>query len=149
MANSKKCEICGNSNFDYESWEFDMMEKQGYYVHAVEDAVFPTGYNIHTHGILETFSHPDIQIVMPLDHKTASGVLASAVKIIKDGNMFESGKKYSKILNGYDVTFFETKDGGRNILRMILPDVKGNLDKGTFKGDINFDSEYYDLQYEG
>jgi hypothetical protein len=44
---------------------------------------------------------------------------------VKAGGGFEVGVEYQGILQGYQVEFAHRKEGGRQLLRLILPDPSG------------------------
>jgi len=133
-----------------EQKEKEGVEKYGWYAHAVPGDFknSPTGMNIHTHHIQESFNHPDLQIVIsvsPSQFGVMMSILHNAVNnFIKKGEKFEVGKEYKNIVgNGYSVTFAKTKECGREVLRMILPDKNGYIQKNEPM------SGGYELQYEG
>lgn len=90
----------------------------GWYVHAV-------GNEMHTHGIVENHSHPDLQIV-GFSKVLAHGVLVSIVTQIQAGFKYEAGKEYEGIVEqGFKVRFETALDGSREVLRVIIPDAEG------------------------
>lgn len=103
------------------------LAEDGYYIHAVfDDTSTPFGNNVHTHG-LESVGHLDIQVVAPID------------MMVMDGKRFKSGDRIllydSREVsaagfadNKYYVKLVDAKEGGRSVLRVILPDPAGNLD---------------------
>ena len=121
------------SKMPYEEWQKMHMEEQGWIAHyVVEDPQSPTGVNIHTHGLKETFGHEDIQIVFPLEPKIATSVLSSAVLLIQNGTHLESGKKYEDVLKSeYQVCFIPAVESGRDVMRMVLPGPDGSIDQDT------------------
>lgn len=125
-------------------WHKKQVEKHGWYVHYVtsDDDESPTGTNIHTHGIRETFNHPDLQIVIPLPQEVVMSVLHVAVNRIKEGESFSEGMRRSNILAGdYDVTFIKAKENGREVIRIVLPDADGNLHPESITD--NFAKQYH------
>lgn len=61
---------------DYENklagWNAEMMRKHGWYAHFVpDDNKYPNSINYHTHGLEDSFGHPDLQICFPLPPKIA------------------------------------------------------------------------------
>lgn len=98
----------------------------------------------HTHGLVESMNHPDLQIKFPLSGKTAQGVFHSVVDRIREGQRFEAGKDYDGILtNDYKVRMIEAIEDGRTVLRIILPPKSGALDQDKMEEEI------YKAQYEG
>ena len=104
------------------------MDKFGWYAHLVQvDPHSPTGYNCHTHGVVESWEHPDFQIVLPLSPENAHGVLCVLIDRIKHGEQFESGQIVDRIVDGYSVLFSEAKECDRTVLRVIFPSKDGIL----------------------
>lgn len=126
------------------AWEREMMAKVGWYAHFVtgEDPQTPTGFNAHTHGFTETWGQPDVQIVMPMPPETAHGVMISIANLLKAGVRLEPGREYDEILHDYKVMFAWAVESGRRVLRAILPDKEGNLERGNI-------AEPYARQWEG
>lgn len=112
--------------------EAKKIKKFGFITHFVtdNDETSPTGHNVHTHG-LEQFGHLDFQIVIPMDNsgRMAHNIFRNLVDKIKDGQKFQAGKCYPNIIANYDVSFILAAENGREILRVILPDTEGNLNK--------------------
>lgn len=128
---------------EYYAWEAEQIEKYGWYAHFVFDAHNATGHDIHTHGLPAKYGHPDLQIVIPLPEDVALGIFWAVVHKIEDGAMFFPGMRASEIVKGYDVKFVMAKECDRDVLRIILPDKEGGLDRGCFK------QENFNFQYEG
>lgn len=135
----------------YREWEFKMYEKYGWFMHFVmpkEDEELdpehhgPLGANYHTHGIYFKYGHPELQIVFPCRPDIASALLWTVVARIDEGEIFEPGKKYEKIVKDYQVTFVPAVENERQVLRMILPDVAGNLGRDA---SYPFGLQYSDL----
>jgi len=107
----------------------DAMKEYGWIVHLVQpDDEYPYGVNYHTHGLPETYNHPDLQIVLSLDPMTAHKIICTAVDKIKNGARFDEGEAYDNILANYKVKFILVRETDRQVLRMILPDKEGRLD---------------------
>jgi len=125
-----ECDMCRDGAEAVHEKETAMLQKHGWFVHFVPGSDVPYGLNIHTHGLLEIFEHPDLQICMAMDPQTAHGILADIIEDkIKKGEKFEAGKKYEKIIgNGYNVLFLNASEGDRTVLRMIFPDKDGGFD---------------------
>jgi len=119
-----------------------MLETHGWVVDVVSDTkdskcASGTGRDIHTHGIEESFDHPDLQCVLPVDPKMVHGIFAIIVEMIKKGRKFEAGKCYSDILpNKYKLRFLEAEENDRKVLRVILPDKEGKLHKELMQEDF-------------
>lgn len=129
---TESCFACEHGTEALEAFELKSIEDYGWYCHYVPSEDYdnsPTGVNIHTHHIQESFNHPDLQIVIPLSQHTVLAVLHEVVNnFIKKGVKFKVGKKYKKIIgNEYSVVFTNAKECGRDVLRMIIPDKNGYL----------------------
>lgn len=111
-------------------FEAECMDKYGFYVHMVFFTK-PTNakkyMNHHTHGLPETYNHKDIQLVFIMPTNIIGGIFHSIVDRIKDGVIFEPGKRYDQVLVGYDVKFIDAVENGREVLRVILPDKEGRF----------------------
>ena len=110
------------------AWEKEMMKKHGWYIHFVFDDDTPFNTNIHTHGLVETYKHRDVQICAPLSQETAQAILAGLVQRIKAGDKFAAGEKVFELIQNYPVTFIKATENDREVLRIIFPDETGNLD---------------------
>lgn len=128
--------------------ENEAIKKHGWYVHYVgDDRDVPTGYNAHTHGLVEKYGHPDLQIVCPLPSQVAHGTFWNIVDRIAAGEKFKNGDIVGNIAgNGYKVKFVNAWENDRPVLRVIIPDKHHNLDRDTLTG--NFGLQYKDLDPE-
>jgi hypothetical protein len=137
------CDMCALGPEIVEEREKEMMEKIGWYAHFVHDEPeTPFHINYHTHGLTHTFKHPDLQACIPINFEVLHSIVCSIVKQIKEGKKFKAGDKVLDILqNDFPITFMESKECGRDVLRVIFPDPSGRL----AKEDIE---EPYDKQYE-
>jgi hypothetical protein len=52
-------------------------------------------------------------------------ILVGVVDKIKEGVKYESGKKYAGIIDGFKLEFLDAIEGGRPVLRILIPDEKG------------------------
>lgn len=105
-------------------WEQTMLNKHGYYCHYVEDSSFPYELNAHTHGLEDSFDHPELQIVFPLPMEVVGKIFSVVVSKIKDGHRFEADQDYSHLLKGdIKLRFVEAVDEGKHVLRVIVPDM--------------------------
>ena len=107
-----------------------LLRQCGWYFHGV------IGVGYHTHGLPEYYNHKDIEIALWLEGHVGSDLFWGAVDLIKEGITFEPVKKYDRIVKNYDVVFTESWEGGREVLRMILPDRFGNLTRETMVGSM-------------
>ena len=131
------------------AWTLANMLKHGWIAELVaDDSDSPTGFNLHTHGLRENYSHPDFQIVVPLPDKVGHALLVTLAERVKAGERFEAGQKVADVIEGGGrlegqellVKMVEATECGRPVLRVILPDPRGKLELG----EIN---EQYAKQY--
>ncbi|SEN50448.1 DUF4262 domain-containing protein [Lihuaxuella thermophila] len=114
-----------DSRDDTKNWENEMLEKYGWYIHYQTDG---NRIDAHTHGLSENFNHPDLQIVLPISHEAVQGIFRELVDQIKEGKVFEEGKRYDAMIGGkYQVEFIKVPESGREVLRILFPDPKGKL----------------------
>jgi hypothetical protein len=133
MEEKHECEACKNGIEHAIDKHNKAIETFGYVVHHVfGDPHYPFNTNVHSHGFLENLNHLDIQVCLPTDPQVLSEVFDNLSNKILSGQTFEVGKKYSDVVKDYEVTFAMTEEGGRNVLRMIVPDRNGNF-KGKLK----------------
>lgn len=125
---------------DIAEWQNMMLNTHGWYVHYIpEDENL---VNIHTHGLFEKFDHDDFQIVVPLPEKTAQVIFKTFLDRIKGGEKFKSADVVEHIITNYSVKLIDAIESNRTVLRIILPDKFGKLDK------ISMESPFH-LQYCG
>jgi hypothetical protein len=110
---------------------YDDIEKHGYHVHCVFDIKkkLKNGemveiMNIHTHGITETWKHPELQIIIPLHQSVIEGILQNIVSKIKIGEKLVEGLFYDDIIGNFPVKFLKKPEG----MRLILPDEAGKFE---------------------
>ena len=115
--------------------EKKMFEKYGWIIHCVMDEPdLTTNFNFHTHGIPVTWPGAmDIQIIAPLPTKMAHGLACGYVDLLKEGKRFKSGDTTDGIIEDMKVLFMKVTETRRKVLRMILPDKKGNLEREKMK----------------
>ena len=123
---------------DISPQEQEALESQGWFSHFVMPTVDgQTWVNYHTHGLPEHYAHPDFQLVLPLDGNTLHALAAKLVDRVKKGERFTAGARVSGITAKYDVLLIdamETKSIRRNVLRIILPDKEGGVDRESLSG---------------
>ena len=118
--------------------EQEALESQGWFSHFVlptDDK--QTWVNYHTHGLPEHYAHPDFQLVLPLDRKILHTLAATLVDHVKKGERFVGGARVSGITAKYDVLLIdaiESKSIRRKVLRIILPDKTGSVDRASMTG---------------
>jgi hypothetical protein len=123
--------------FVLKTWEAVKQEKHGWSAHSVfyemkdrpEKKGIPYQWNHHTHGVVERFDHPDLQIVLPLAPAIVGSIFNTMVEIIKEGGCYIlTNKEYEGVLGGgFKVRTRWATEGRRQVLRVILPDSQGNL----------------------
>ena len=110
------------------------VEQIGWTVHVITDE--PTA---HTHGLEESYGHLDVQVWLPTNHRKQYELLATVAEAVKAGRRYAAGKEYNDLFN-VPVRFVEREEGGRRVLRLIVPDPNGLFpdDHGCMPG--------YDMQ---
>jgi len=104
-------------------------KKYGWVAHFVFDPEYPLGMNYHTHGVPESFNHPDFQVCLPLQNEVVHSIVSTLVDRVKAGESFKAGQKVSEVIgNDMLVTFKEAEECGRPVLRVIFPDKSGSLE---------------------
>jgi hypothetical protein len=90
----------------------------------------PSGTNSHTHGLAELRGHHDLQITLPVRPEVAAAVFNRLVHLILNcGMRFRPGDRCPNVANAHmDVGFIASRESGRVVLRVILPDREGNID---------------------
>lgn len=119
----------------------EMMDRHGWIVDSIFDNKLGIICDTHTHGLTDSFSHPDLQCVLPMDPKVIHALFCAIVNKIKNGQVFRAGKCYSGIVKNYKVRFVEAIESDRRVLRMILPDQNGKLHRELME-DAIFKSQY-------
>lgn len=115
-----------------------MFASRGWYSHLV----FPENaeqkwLNYHTHGLPELYGQLDFQFVLPVDPQTLHRLAATLVERVKKGERFGANMRVRGVTENYDVLLFKTYESqtdNRQVLRVILPDKNGNVDKATLTG---------------
>jgi hypothetical protein len=107
------------------AWKRDCMKKYGFYIHFVLSE--NTEYvDCHTHGLMKSFHHPELQFVIPIDEKTAASVLNALAEKISAGRTFHDGEYVDQIIDGFPVLLLLQKDqDGTQFFRIIFPDPNG------------------------
>lgn len=115
------------------AWEQERLEHGGWFVHYVGNDTDTGLANIHTHGLEETAGHPDFQLVAPVPPALAQGILQRLVDRVKGGERFEAGRRYDGVVEAFDVLMVGAEESGRPVLRVVLPDRHGCLDRGAIE----------------
>ena len=122
--------------------EQENFRRNGFIAHVVkEDEESPTGFNVHTHGFMESWNHPDIQIVLPMTEDMLKLTIKEIAERVKHGAKFRPGDRAENIIKGATVKFIHAVEDNRSVLRVILPDRQGKLDKEAME-------DRFQIQYE-
>ncbi|KZX57972.1 hypothetical protein A3709_20385 [Halioglobus sp. HI00S01] len=116
-----------------DSKQRDILLKKGAVVHNVmpsDDRISESTWNHHTHFLEEIAGHPDFQIKLDIDPRLASTLLFGAVDQVYAGTVFEPGL-CDTIIAETDVAIRWAHEGGRDVLRIILPDSEFSLDPSS------------------
>ncbi|MBP1309215.1 hypothetical protein JOD82_002235 [Paenibacillus sp. 1182] len=102
------------------------IQKYGFYV-DLDPSEGKDQCNYHTHGVLESFGHLDLQIVFPIDPKIAGALFHSVVDEIRKGQVFQPDVEYFGMVAdpNMPMVFKEVCETDRKVLRMLIPDRKG------------------------
>lgn len=117
-------------------WQKEQMIKHGYYIHGVIfDSVEYMDY--HTHGLMESFNLPELQIVIPVSKDIANEIIYRVVESLKRGTMDLTSEfkylSYMLRLNNdtrLHIKFVQLAPPDDHIVRIILSDPNRK-----FKGD--------------
>jgi hypothetical protein len=110
----------------------EMIEKHGFVVHAVG------GVGFHTHGLVETWGHLNLEIAFWMDPRIGHQILWNAVHHIKEGKIYAAGTLHDDLIDPFLVRAIAAPRG----IRFIMPDKKGRVDLPM---DPPF-AEQYDLK---
>lgn len=125
-----------------DAFEAASIKEYGFFIHFVaKDSSSPTLFNTHTHGLERSFKHLDLQIVCPVPEQLAMYVFHTVVDFIKKGKSFADGEISYDVLD-LPVKFVAAKECDRDVLRIILPDTKGLVDRTMA---FPFNKQYLDL----
>lgn len=108
-------------------------EHNGWYYHPILESGIENQVNYHTHGLYESHDHLDLQIVLPLNPFQGYLLFVQMIENIKEGAVYSDGEKIV-LRNPYDAPFIYLKtffEDDRKVLRLIFPDVNGNLPNDT------------------
>lgn len=90
----------------------------------------------HTHGLPESYGHPDLEILLPLRDKQIGSVLWALVDAVKNGANFSDLHEETGVLS-CPVRFVWSIESGRKVLRAIFPDAAGH-----FPGEAGCDEPF-------
>ena len=141
---------------DYRKWEQANMQNHGWIIHFVAqgDESSPTGFNAHTHGLQQNYDHADFQVVIPLPQQVVHTIMITLADRVKAAERFQAGQTVADVIEGGGrltgqellVKLVDATEGGRPVLRVILPDPNGKLDLGEI--NAQYARQYADLAHE-
>ena len=139
------CDMCENEIEDYAIWEAQQLAEWGFYMHIVIDADYensPSGFNAHTHG-MDHLNHPDFQITISIGQDVMSAIFHNLCAKVKKGMRFKDGDILDNVIGGgFKVRLSTATECGNEVLRVILPDLNGNILPTDI--DNNYGSAQYD-----
>ena len=97
--------------------------------------------NAHTHGMRETYKHPEFQTVLHIGEYKVAYILNTLCSMVQKGRRFKSGEVVSNVIANYDLQLFETSDNGEKLFRVVIPDAYNH-----FPDDKDCEN-YYNLQH--
>lgn len=126
------------------SFNYSLLDR--YIIHYVGDPSYGGYIDAHTHGLVENFSHKDLQIVFPYETPQTATLLNRLIDAIDKGTKFEVGIKYPGFFTSCDIEFIEVQDRGRVLLRLLIPDGDcisplNPLCEKFYRGQVSFDPE--------
>lgn len=129
--------------------EEEMLKSRGWYSHLVlpEDAE-QQWVNYHTHGLPELYGQLDFQFVLPVNPQTLHRLASTLVERVKKGERFGANMRLRGVMENHDVLLLKTHESqtdSRQVLRVILPDKNGNVDKAKLSGI--FAAQFEELLY--
>ena len=136
-----KCACCGKDLSNHDAfcihdekqpedmvkWEDSMIEQYGFYIHYVPDT--ENEYvDCHTHGLTQSFDHPELQIVLSIPAAVVVSIMHDIVDMIRDGRKLEDGDLLDKIIESSPVLLAKMKDkDAQEYFRIVLPDKNWKL----------------------
>lgn len=98
-ANDCSCDICGRREKNFIKG----------YCNATTDGMF-------------RYKHPEFQLVLQLEYKLLLYTLNTLGLMVKAGRKFQDGDLVDELFEGYQVKLKGIEDGGKQVLRVIIPD---------------------------
>jgi len=115
---------------DINVWERDVLHREGWYAHVVEDdPTVPGGFNYHTHGVAGSWLHLDFQIIARIDKGTAHAIARDLVERVRAGESLQPGRVLHDVIRGLPVRLIRARECGRDVLRVVLPDPSGSIER--------------------
>lgn len=141
----EECACCKDGVEETLRRQAELIEKVGWFSHIVPDQ---TAYNYHTHGLPELLNCPDLQVLLPIDPNKTHSLITSMINEAKEKAIsFKAGEKFvvpnfKSATGDLIVLFVKAREGDREVLRVILPDKKGNLGRDA---EVPFCDQYQDI----
>jgi hypothetical protein len=109
------------------------------------DSQSPTGFNAHTH-MDSTLGHPDFQIVVPLSPPLINHLFHCLVEQVKAGRKLRAGEIIPEMIETPDgklpISLLSAFEGDREVLRIIIPDLAGNVTLEAMQQQARRDDDY-------
>ncbi|MFE8701051.1 DUF4262 domain-containing protein [Cytobacillus sp. FJAT-54145] len=102
------------------------LQDYGWIAHH-EDSPDGKTANHHTHGLAENFDHDDFQLVLDVDPRIPQEIFSRLVDLVAEGTVFQEGKRYARVITGFEVEMKRVEEDERELLRVILPDPNGKF----------------------
>lgn len=115
-------------------------------IHRVHDGkhkIYPKNFcNIHSHG-MEVYNHKNFQVVLDVGDEIACYIINSLCERVREGHTqgvsMGSGDVITGIYSQFPLKLVQASEGGRSVLRVLLPD-----DEGRFPGEKGCMAPYSD-----
>lgn len=131
------CDACRLGLEETEKNIAEMLRTKGWYTQYVQDdSECPFCMNIHTHGVKESFDHPDFQICINLSPQVAHEILSMLVYRIKKGERFYVNTDYDDIGEGYTSRFIFAREAGRVVLRLCIPNERNKFEGPEYEAQF-------------
>lgn len=89
-----------------------------------EKSFIPNACNAHTHG-MERYGHLDFQVVLNYPPSLIGYILNALGSRVRAGERFHKGEYLTGIFEDCPIRLDEFEEGGRQVLRAIVPDKNG------------------------
>jgi len=128
-----QCYACTNGIEKYQATKAESIKNSGWATIAItDDPTTPFNVNIYTEGLPQNFQHLNLQICSPMprnDYRVAHEIIATAIALIKGGQVLLPGNFYDDIIVGYKVATALALDDqtAEPLLRLIIPDKNGQF----------------------
>jgi hypothetical protein len=138
-----RCEMCRDPKESL-AWRGQMIRNDRIVLdYITDDVTSPTGFNCHTHGIAEHGICQDLQIVYPHPYAECRSIFLAAIRKLRKQVKFEAGKDYHGILRGgFRVRMVEAREGGRWVLRLIIPGKDDEVDCARMKHPFHMQYDF-------